>query len=122
LIYQTAVQINNLNLNAMLKDKFGEAFEELIQPIVQRCVAQELAKNKELTVKKPEQWLSIHQARLEFGCSDHTLRKAMLKLELPYYQTDSRTYIKRIEVHRYLESIKIKSKDDPEPYSFLIRK
>ena len=103
----------------MKKEKFEEAFEQLFQPMIEKCVSRLLEEKKETTVENPEQWLTIAKACKEFGCTQHTLRKAMLKQELPYYQPENRTYVKRLDVFRYMEDLRIRSKDDAEEYPFL---
>jgi len=105
----------------MKNGKIEEALEQFIQPIIEKCISKALEENKESTIKDPEQWLTMGKACKEFGCTLHTLRQAINKLDLPYYQPDNRTYLKRKEVFRYLESIKIKSKNDVEEYFFLKR-
>lgn len=104
----------------MKKEQFEQAFEQLFQPIIERCVVKVLEAKPEATIKDPEQWLSIGKACKEFGCHQHFLRKAMISLELPYYQPEGRNvYLKRIDVYNYLESIKMRSKNDAEEYPFL---
>jgi Rieske Fe-S protein len=106
----------------MKNGKIEEAFEQFIQPIIEKCISKALEENNESTIKDPEQWLTMGKACKEFGCTLNTLRQAMIKQELPYYQPENRTYLKRKEVFRYLESVKIKSKNDVEEYSFLRQK
>lgn len=106
----------------MKQGKIEEAFELFIQPIIEKCISKALEENKESTIKDPEQWLTMGKACKEFGCTIHTLRQAMTKQELPYYQPENRTYVQRKDVFRYLESVKIKSKNDVEEYSFLRQK
>jgi hypothetical protein len=103
----------------MKNGKIEEAFEQFIQPIIEKCISKVLEENKELTIKEPEQWLTMGKASKEFGCTINTLRQAIAKQELPYYQPENRMYVKRKDVFLYLESIKIKSRDDVEEYHFL---
>lgn len=104
----------------MKKEQFEQAFEQLFQPMIEKCIAKALDAKPESTVKDPDQWLTIGKAAKEFGCNQHLLRKAMVNLDLAYYQPEGRNvYIKRIDVYNYLESIKMKSKNDAEEYSFL---
>jgi hypothetical protein len=111
-----------VKIEVVKKAKIEEAFELLLQPIIDKCISKRLEENNEITVKEPEQWLSIGRASKEFGCTQNTLRQAMMKQELPYYQPENRTFLKRIDVHRYLETVRIKSRDDVEDYSFLKQK
>lgn len=99
--------------------KIEEVLEQFIQPIIEKCISKVLEENKESAIKDPEQWLTMGKASKEFGCTINTLRQAIAKQELPYYQPENRTFIKRKDVFRYLESIKIKSRDDVEEYHFL---
>lgn len=103
----------------MKKEKFESQFEQLIEPIVEKCVSRLLDEKKESTVENPEQWLSVGQACKEFGCTQFTLRNAMSKAELAYYQPENRTYVKRIDVFRYLERLRFRAKDEVEQYPFL---
>lgn len=103
----------------MKNEKFEQAFEQLFQPMIERCLAKALETNREPTIKEPEQFLTIGKACKEFGCTQNMLRQAIAKQEIPYYPLESRTYLKRIEIHRYLESIRIKDKNDAGEYTFL---
>lgn len=103
----------------MKSGKIEEALEQFIQPIIEKCISKALEENKELAIKDPEQWLTMGKASKEFGCTINTLQQAAAKLELPYYKPENRTYVQRKDVFRYLESIKIKSRDDAEEYQFL---
>lgn len=103
----------------MKKENLEQAFEQLFQPMIEKCLAKALETNKEPLIKEPEQFLTIGKACKEFGCTQNMLRHAMNKQEIPYYSLESRTYLKRIEVHRYLESIRIKGKNDVDEYEFL---
>lgn len=104
----------------MKKEQFEQAFEQLFQPMIEKCIAKVLESKPGATIENPEQWLSIGKSAKEFGCHQHLLRKAMTSLELPYYQPEGRNvYLKRIDVYNYLESIKMRSKNDSEEYPFL---
>lgn len=103
----------------MKKPTMEEAFEQLFQPMIERTVSKLLEEKKETTIENQEQWLTIGKASKEFGCTEHVLRKAMLNLELPYYQPDNRTYVKRIDVFRFLENQRIRSKNEADAYPFL---
>lgn len=103
----------------MKKETLEQAFEQLFQPMIERCLAKALETNKEPMIKEPEQFLTIGKACKEFGCTQNILRQAMNRQEIPYYSLESRTYLKRIEVHRYLESIRIKGKNDVDEYEFI---
>ncbi len=95
-----------------MKDKkFEEAFENLMNPLVKKMVQQVLIERQDSTapVKDPEQFLTIGQAVKEFGCTPHLLQKAINNLEIDYYKPENRTYIKRKDVFKYLESIRISS-------------
>jgi len=78
----------------MKNGKIEEALEQFIQPIIEKCISKALEENKESTIKDPEQWLTMGKACKEFGCTLHTLRQAIIKLELPYYPLDNRTNLK----------------------------
>lgn len=103
----------------MKKEKFERQFEQLIEPIVEKCVSRLLEEKKETAIENPEQWLSVGQASKEFGCTQFTLRNAMSKNELAYYQPENRTYVKRIDVFRYLDRLRFRAKDEVEEYPFL---
>lgn len=103
----------------MKKPTMEEAFEQLFQPMIERTVTKLLNEKKETTVQNPEQLITIGKACKEFGCTEHMLRKAMLNLELPYYQPENRTYIKRIDVFHFMENQRIRSKNEADDYPFL---
>lgn len=105
----------------MKVEKMDEAFETLFSPMVEKLVKQVLSDKVDSPpdIKEPEKFLTIGQASKEFGCSTFLLQKAISNLELDYYKPENRTYIKRKDVHNYLESIKIRSKTNMEDYEFL---
>lgn len=103
----------------MKKPTMEEAFEQLFQPMIEKTVSKLLNEKKEVTIENPEQLLTIAKACNEFGCTQHTLRRAMSKLELSYYQPDNRTYIKRIDVFRFMENLRIRSINEVDEYPFL---
>jgi hypothetical protein len=103
----------------MKKPTIEEAFQQLFEPMIEKTVSRLLNEKKDTIVQNPEQLLTITKACKEFGCTQHMLRKAMLNLELPYYQPDNRTYIKRIDVFRFMENQRIRSKDEADEYPFL---
>ena len=88
--------------------------EELLTPIVEKIVEQQLSEKGEsvTNVKNPEQFLRIGQAAKEIGCSKYILEKAMENQELSYIQPESRRLIKRGDLYNYLESIRIGRKDE----------
>jgi excisionase family DNA binding protein len=94
--------------------------EEFLIPFVEKIVDQKLSEKGELVsnVKNPEQFLTIGQAAKEVGCNRNLLQKAIANLELEHYKPENRTYIKRKHLYEYLESIKIRSKNDAD-YDFL---
>jgi len=105
----------------MKKEDFEKAFEDLMSPIVEKVVERALSEknNQSTPVDNPEQFLTIGQAAKEFGCTKHLLQSAINNLELDYYKPENRTYIKRKDVYNYLESIRIRSKENKEDYDFL---
>lgn len=103
----------------MKKEKFETQFEQLLEPIVDKLVAKKLDQRKESAIEDPEKWLTVGQACKEFGCTQFALRNAIAKGELAYYQPENRTYIKRIDVHRYLDRLRFRSNDELNEYPFL---
>jgi len=96
-----------------------QALEQLFQPMIEKTVSKLLKEKKEVAIENPEQLLTIAKACNEFGCSQHTLRRAMLNLELSYYQPEGRTYVKRIDVFRFMENLRIRSINEADEYPFM---
>ena len=97
-----------------------EGLRELIKPIVKEIVKETIHECDSTNISNPEKLLSVHAAAKEFGIHDNWLRRAMNEGELSYYTpTDNRTYVKRGDVARYLDSLRVKTNDEIQDYSFL---
>ncbi len=101
------------------KEKFERQFEQFIEPIVEKCVSRLLEEKKEAAIENPQQMISVGQASKDYGCTQFMLRNAMAKGELAYYQPENRSYVKRIDVFRYLDRLRFRAKDEVEEYPFL---
>jgi AraC-like DNA-binding protein len=105
----------------MKEKEFKEAFDNLFGPLVEKKVNEVLSiktENQPPQMENPLQFLSVYKAAKEFGCSSSLLQRAMNSLELEFFQSEGRTYVRRIDVFNYLESIKIKNKANVNDYSF----
>lgn len=99
--------------------------ETLIEQIVETKISEVLGSRAKALpeVKDPEKWLSVPQAAREFGCNRHTLDKAIARNEIDIYKPDDRnTYVKRGDVSAFLETIRIRSRENMNGYSFLKNK
>jgi len=103
----------------MTNDHFKALFKEVFKPLIQEVIKEEMTAPAP-TIKNPEQMLSVKAAMQEFGFPNETmLRRAMNAGELPYYTPNNRLYLKRSEVAKYKDSIRVKTNDEVQDYSFL---
>lgn len=105
----------------MYSQQFTEQFKEFLKPLVKEVLKEEMSEGLSPDKANPEKLLSVREAAKEHGCPEFLLRRAMNRAELPYYTpNNSRVYVKRGEVAKFFDSIRIKSNDEIQnDYPFL---